>query len=176
MQSSIWQGGKLDATAQRQLFQQYGERLYRVAYRYLGDRMAAEDVTAEAMVKIFGGLPQARFEHLNQFEAWLRRIVINKALERLRQQKRWRRDQDLNLPDRECGESAVLNALSLQEVMGLIEQLPLGYRTVLQLSAFEGYTHAEIAKVLQISVGTSKSQLKKARAYLQARLDKLNAV
>lgn len=176
MQYSYWQGGPLNSAAQRQLFEQYGERLYHVAYRYLNEKMAAEDATAEAMVKIFAALPKQQFSHLNQFEAWLRRIVINQALMRLRKRKRWQQEQHLPSPSIQCGETDILQALSLQEIMQLIQGLPHGYRTVLQLYVFEDYTHAEIAKSLGISVGTSKSQLSKARQFLQATLDKQNSV
>jgi RNA polymerase sigma-70 factor (ECF subfamily) len=176
LRTPFWQGGKIGAAAQRQLFEQYGERLYRVAYRYLGEKMAAEDATAEAMVKIFAALPQLRFEHINQFEAWLRRIVINQSLMRIRQRKRWKKEHQTTTPLAHGGEADMLEVLSLKEVLQLIQQLPEGYKTVLQLYVFEGYSHAEIATALGISTGTSKSQLSKARQFLQANIDKLNSV
>ncbi|MEO0728419.1 MAG: sigma-70 family RNA polymerase sigma factor [Bacteroidota bacterium] len=176
MRTEIWQGGSLDLQAQRRLFEQYGERLYRIAYRYLGDRMAAEDATSEAFVNIFGGIAEQEFAHRNLFEAWIRRIVINQALERLRRQKRWQQERDLPMVQSRDGEEDVLAMLSLQEVMRLIKRLPKGYRTIIQLYVFDGFTHADIAKALGISVGTSKSQLNKARSYLKRQLKKTNSV
>jgi RNA polymerase sigma-70 factor (ECF subfamily) len=176
LRTPFWLGGKIDSAAQRQLFEQYGERLYRVAYRYLGEKMAAEDATAEAMIKIFSALPKLKFEHINQFEAWLRRIVINQSLVRIRQRKRWKKEHQVAAHLSQGGEADMLEALSLKEVLLLIQQLPEGYKTVLQLYVFEGYTHAEIAATLGISTGTSKSQLSKARQFLQANIDKLNSV
>lgn len=166
----------MNEQAQRRLFQQYGERLYRVAFRYLNDQMAAEDATSEAFVKIFRALPEMQFEHRNLFEAWLRRIAINQALERLRRQKRWRKEQRMDQWEARDGEQDILSMLSLQEVLQLIKSMPDGYRTVLQLYVFDGFSHREIAQALGISVGTSKSQLNKARTYLKQQLSKINSV
>lgn len=176
MRTDLWQGNINDKQAQRQLFEQYGERLYRVAYRYLDDRMAAEDVTSEALVKIYRALAGKTFEHQNLFEAWLRRIVINQALQRLRQHHRWRREEQGWAEDYCDGEGDILASLSLQEVLLMIKTMPTGYRTVLQLYAFDGYSHAEIASELGISVGTSKSQLNKARNFLRQQLKKANSL
>ncbi|MEL6661333.1 MAG: sigma-70 family RNA polymerase sigma factor [Bacteroidota bacterium] len=176
MRTPIWQGGPLNQQAQRRLFEQYGERLYRIAYRYLGDQMAAEDATSEAFVNIFGAIAQQKFAHPNLFEAWMRRIVINQALGRLRRQKRWQQERDVPIVQSRDGEDDILAMLSLQEVMLLIKRLPEGYRTILQLYVFDGFTHADIAKALGISVGTSKSQLNKARTYLKRQLKKANSV
>lgn len=176
MRTQIWQGDSLDQQVQRRLFEQYGERLYRIAYRYLNDQMAAEDATSEAFVKIFNALADQEFAHRNLFEAWMRRIVINKALERLRRQKRWQQERDLPVEWSRDGEEDILTMLSLQEVIRLIKGLPEGYRTILQLYVFDGFTHADIAKALGISVGTSKSQLNKARAHLKRQLKKANSI
>ncbi len=158
------------------MFELYGERLYRIAYRYLNDQMAAEDATSEAFVRIFASLPKQQFAHRNLFEAWMRRIVINQALGRLRQKKRWQQERTLPMVQERDGEEDILTMLSLQEVLRLIKRLPEGYRTILQLYVFDGYTHADIAKALGITVGTSKSQLNKARTYLKRQLKKANSV
>ncbi len=176
MRTQIWQGGSSDRQVQQRLFTNYGERLYRVAYRYLNDQMAAEDATSEAFVKIFRTVDDQEFAHRNLFEAWMRRIVINQALERLRRQKRWQQERELPVETSRDGEDDVLAMLSLQEVLHLVQALPEGYRTILQLYVFDGFTHADIAKALGISLGTSKSQLNKARAYLKRQLKKANSI
>lgn len=164
------QCARRDAAAQRRLYEHYGERLFRLAYRYVQDRMAAEDVTTEAFIKIFSSLPKASFEHVDQFEAWLRRILINEALGYLRKRKLWRGLETVTEHAAPCTDDDVLADLSVEEVLRHIAALPLGYRTVLQLYALDGYQHAEIAALLGISIGASKSQLSKARAYLKRRL------
>ncbi len=161
-----------DPQAQRQLFELYGERLYRVAYRYTQDQMEAEDAVAEAFVKVFQHLPKTPFAAIAPFEAWLRKITINKALELVRKKKAWRNRPNNYAPSATVNEDGIFDSLSLQEVLSCIQLLPEGYRTVLQLHALEGYTHGEIAEALGINIGTSKSQLNKARGMLQQLLKK----
>lgn len=158
--------------AERELFDRYGDRSYALAYRYLRDRMEAEDAVTMAFVKIFRGLPRAEFPHQNGFEAWLRRIVINESLSLIRRRKPLAalEDHPLEMPASTGGE--IIGRLTVQELEGYIADLPEGYRLVLTLHAIEGYTHAEIGQLLGISEGTSKSQLSKARAALKKKLGK----
>ncbi len=158
--------------AERALFDHYGDRCYALAYRYLRDRMEAEDVVAMAFVKIFRALPQAEFPHRNGFEAWLRRIVVNEALSLIRRRKPLEalEDHPADLPVTTGAE--IIGRLTAQELASYIEALPEGYRLVLTLHAIEGYTHAEIGARLGISEGTSKSQLSKARKVLRKQLGK----
>ncbi len=137
-----------------------------VCMRYVGDRMTAEDILVEGFIKVFDKIEQFKSE--GSFEGWIRRIVVNESLGYLRQRKRLQEDAILD----EAHGVADTNILADQwletnEMMQMIETLPVGYRTVFNLYAIEGYTHSEIAEMLGITDSTSKSQLHRARALLQ---------
>ena len=155
--------------AQKNVFEHYGSFLYRVAYRYVRDRMTAEDLVVDSFLKIFEGAVNFRFDNLRSFEAWMKRIVINESLMLLRKQA------NFNLmPESEAIEVPVddniLDSISSDEIYQLIAELPDGYRTVFNLFAIEGYSHKEIAEQLHINEGTSKSQLNHARKLLQKKI------
>lgn len=155
--------------AQKNIFEHYGSFLYRVAYRYVRDRMTAEDLVVDSFLKIFEGAANFRFDNLRSFEAWMKRIVINESLMLLRKQA------NFNLmPESEAIEVPVddniLDSISSDEIHQLIAELPDGYRTVFNLFAIEGYSHKEIAEQLHINEGTSKSQLNHARKLLQKKI------
>jgi RNA polymerase sigma factor (sigma-70 family) len=130
--------------------------------------MAAEDLMVESMMKIFDKVSQFGFK--GSFEGWAKRLVVNEALMYLRSKKM------LEVGIDEVNESLNSYDQSLDfesdELMKLIQSLPNGYRTVFNLYAIEGYNHNEIAEMLGISEGTSKSQLSRARAILQEQLTK----
>lgn len=158
-----------DPIAQKTIFEQYGSFLYRIAYRYVRERMLAEDLMVDSMLKIFEGVANTRFENLKSFEAWMRRIVVNEALMVLRRNSNFHM-----MPESEAAEQPfedyTLENISAEEIYHLIAELPDGYRTVFSLYAIEGYTHKDIAEQLGISEGTSKSQLNHARKLLQKKI------
>ncbi|HMQ47028.1 MAG TPA: RNA polymerase sigma factor [Saprospiraceae bacterium] len=173
MQLAVIQAcAKNDRKAQRQVFEAYGKRLFAIAYRYLGERMAAEDMVAESFTKIFAHVQQAHFENLAAFEAWIKRITINESLTWLRKNQKiqWVALESIDLPIQVDMDPS---DWSLQELLQLINQLPVGYRTVMNLFALEGYSHQEIAAMMDISEGTSKSQLSKARVLLKNKMNQL---
>nr|WP_295925932.1 RNA polymerase sigma factor [uncultured Dyadobacter sp.] len=154
-----------DPKAQRQLYDKYSTRMLALCFRYVCDDMAAEDVMVEGFLKVFEKIGQ--FNSEGSFEGWVRRIMVNEALGYLRKQKRILED---NLSDEVNNIPDYVHAdqhLETQELMDLIETLPVGYRTVFNLYAIEGYAHIEIAQMLGITESTSKSQLHRARALLQ---------
>jgi RNA polymerase sigma factor (sigma-70 family) len=156
--------------AQHQLFELYSDRLYVVALRYLKNRFASEEVIGNAFLKIFQSLDRFRYEGEIKFEAWMRRIVINEALMEIRKMRQMPAFTDefpefISISD--TGENIYYN-----ELVNLIDRLPDGYHLVFKLYVIEGYSHAEIAELLLISEGTSKSQLHKARIQLQQLLIK----
>ena len=154
-----------DPKAQRQLYDKYSTRMLALCFRYVCDDMAAEDVMVEGFLKVFEKIGQ--FNSEGSFEGWVRRIMVNEALGYLRKQKRILED---NLSDEVNNIPDYVHAdqhLETQELMDLIETLPVGYRTVFNLYAIEGYAHIEIAQILGITESTSKSQLHRARALLQ---------
>jgi RNA polymerase sigma factor (sigma-70 family) len=156
---------KEDPKAQRQVYDKYSTRMLGLCFRYICDDMAAEDVMVEGFLKVFGKIDQ--FNSDGSFEGWIRRIMVNEALGYLRKQKKVLEDtlsdEANNIPDYALADQN----LETQELLNLIEGLPVGYRTVFNLYAIEGYAHSEIAQMLNITEGTSKSQLYRARALLQ---------
>lgn len=154
-----------DARAQRQVYEKYGPRMLGVCFRYLGDEMTAEDVMVEGFLKVFGKIDQ--FSGEGSFEGWMRRIMVNEALGLLRKRKQMPEDilsdEAANIPDCNYADQHI----ETQELLDIIEKLPVGYRTVFNLYAIEGYAHSEIAGLLGITESTSKSQLHRARALLQ---------
>ncbi|MCB2379022.1 RNA polymerase sigma factor [Hymenobacter sp. BT635] len=166
----ILQGCKRgNPSSQRALYDLLAYRLLGVCLRYCPSRAEAEDALQNTFVKIFTRLDQYRGQ--GPFEAWARRIAVTTALNAY-QQHRQRGPQveadeahDLTHPD-----GTPFDQLSADDLVRLINTLPVGYRTVLNLYAVEGYTHAEIGALLGISEGTSKSQLSRARHLLEQRL------
>ncbi|SHJ51238.1 RNA polymerase sigma-70 factor, ECF subfamily [Hymenobacter daecheongensis DSM 21074] len=154
--------------AQKQLYEQFSGMMFGVCLRYLRRREDAEEVMLGGFAKVFRALDQYR--HEGSFEGWIRRIMVNEALGQLR------RKEPLHLAiDDSHTELAVTPAeaesqLNAADLLALLAELPAGYRTVFNMYAVEGFSHAEIAGMLGISEGTSKSQLSKARAMLQRRL------
>lgn len=162
-----------NAFAQKRLFDQFANRLFRVSLRYVRHEPEAEEVLMNGFLKAFRGIGDFCYRDDNGLEAWLRRIVVNEALQFLRANRRlplFRADEETeHQPDPDPLPDAGLDA---ERIYALIRELPTGYRTVFNLYAIEGYTHREIADQLRISENTSKSQLSKARALLQIWLTK----
>lgn len=150
--------------SQQDLFQKYHRKFYAVCYRYLQNQAEAEDVMMTAFHKIFSH--PAGWQGQGSAEGWMKRIVINQALMEVRKSKPLYAEvseaENLNpsndLPDQN---------LHAEDLMKMLSQLPSGYRTVFNLYAIEGFAHNEIAEMLGISEGTSKSQLSRARVLLQ---------
>lgn len=160
---------KQDRVVQRLLYERYAGKLFVVCKRYIKDPDEAEDVLQDAFVKIFKYIDTFRFEC--PLEAWLKRIVINTALKQLRKQKPWENKVDVDEVAPVLAQTdESLPTLNYQHLLQLIQELPPGCRTVFNLYAIEGYNHAEIAELLAISEGTSKSQFFRARALLQQKL------
>lgn len=162
---------KNDQPAQRQVFDCFADRLYRLAFRYLKNQAEAEDVVMVSFTKIFKNIDSFSDKGTGSFEAWMRRIVINEALMCLR------RANNLNLTESLDTANPQHHHESFQDIDGehlydLILELPAGYRTVFNLFAIEGFEHTEIASMLGISEGTSRSQLFKARQLLKRKIMK----
>ena len=176
LQQLVEQCQRGNAFAQKRLFDQYADRLFRVSLRYVRNEPEAEEVLMSGFLKAFRAIGGFAYRDDNGLEAWLRRVVVNEALQHLRANRSlpvFQTDDGadgqpgLDWPDPQPLPDAGLDAERIYE---LIRELPTGYRTVFNLYAIEGYTHREIADQLNISENTSKSQLSKARALLQERL------
>jgi RNA polymerase sigma factor (sigma-70 family) len=173
---TIIQGCRDQAPAlQRRLFEQFAPYMMTACRRYVSDDSAAEDILQEAFLKIFRNFHQYDASK-GSIEPWMRRIVVNQAIEF------WRKNyaknafvSDLNIleiPDQNLTESA----LSEEEILKLIRNLPPGFRMVFNLAAIEGYSHAEIATQLNITESTSRSQLTRSKKMLQAAYFEQNKV
>lgn len=152
---------KHDRGAQKALYEKYAPKMLSVCRMYIKDSHFAEDVLMRAFFKLFKNLKNFRNE--GSFEGWIRKIVVCEAIDFLRAQKRrgfTEEFSDNNIPFSE--DNYTINE-EIEEIQNYIDELPDGYKTVLILYAVEGYKHAEIAKMLQISEGASRSQLSKAR-------------
>ena len=156
---------KGDPKAQRRIYEKYSPKMLGICFRYVHDEYEAEGIMIEGFVKVFEKITTFKLE--GSFEGWIRRIMVNESLMYLRSNKKAQfetsYDQILYEPEPE----QFRTDLETQDLLKLIEKLPLGYRTVFNLYAIEGYSHAEIAKQLGITESTSKSQLSRARVILQ---------
>lgn len=162
---------RTDSRAQKVVYERYSGKMMVVCVRYIANRSDAEEVMIDGFMRAFERIGQFREE--GSFEGWLRRIMVTESLMFLRRTKIWRQeialDEVTTEPDYEWAE----DTLHVDDLLRLVGQLPEGYRTVFNLYAIEGYTHQEIARELGISEGTSKSQLSRARLWLQTSLVKL---
>ncbi len=154
--------------AQQRLFDLYSSRMYGVCLRYVKNAMQAEDVLVMAFTKVFDRISQFKGE--GSFEGWIRRITVNEALTALRRSRMMMIETDLERADREPDYDQLSDHLEAEDLLKMIEQLPPGYRVVFNMYAIDGYSHREIAEQLGISENTSKSQLSRARVYLQKQL------
>jgi RNA polymerase sigma factor (sigma-70 family) len=159
---------KGDSTAQRKVFDHFSSKMYAVCCRYVKDKMEAEDVLVMAFTKVFQRISQFKSE--GSFEGWIRRIIVNESLTWLRQHKYMQVETDIEAVDFEPDYQILEDHLQAEDLMKLIDGLPAGYKVVFNLYAIEGYSHKEIADQLGINENTSKSQLSRARVYLQKQL------
>lgn len=157
--------------AQQQLYQRYAGKMYSLCCRYVKDRMEAEDVLVMSFTKIFERISQYKAE--GSFEGWIRRVVVNESLTYLRKHKNMYLETDIEDAALEPDYQKLENELEASDLLKLIENLPVGYRTVFNMYAIDGYSHQEIADQLGISENTSKSQLSRARTLLQKRLNEI---
>lgn len=155
--------------AQHQIYSKFSPRMLSVCRQYVKDVHEAEDVMITAFMKVFTNLRY--FEHKGSFEGWIRRIIINECISYIRVQKQMRFIDDET--DLENFVNDVEEQLSLDDIQLLIDGLPEGYKMVFNLYVIEGYKHHEIAQMLGINEGTSKSQLSHARKMLTDQINKL---
>jgi RNA polymerase sigma-70 factor (ECF subfamily) len=143
----------------------YSPKMFGVCLRYSGHQEDAQDILQEGFIKVFRNLEKFRRE--GSFEGWMRRIFVNTAIEHYRKSINLypvSESQENNVEDKEWN---AFDKLALKDLVKLIQTLSPGYRTVFNLYVVEGYTHREIAEMMGISEGTSKSQLARAKAILQ---------
>ncbi|TXK25013.1 sigma-70 family RNA polymerase sigma factor [Pontibacter qinzhouensis] len=164
---------RAESKAQKSLYERFAGPMYGVCLRYLKNQMDAEEALLNGFMKIYQHIGQ--YEAKGSFEGWVRRIMVNEALGFLRKKE----PLHLAIEDSHiqvAGTTGADQELAEDELLELLQTLPAGYRAVFNLYAIEGYGHKEIADMLGITEGTSKSQLSKARAMLQRRLSGNEAI
>ena len=155
-----------DSRAQKILFERHYGKMLGVCIRYATDRDEAKDIMQEAFIKVFQKLSQ--FNYNSPLEAWIRRIMVNTAIDSVRKRNSEPVAYDNMESDYELAvEEDVLSDMTYEELLSCLQELPAGYRTVFNMYVIEGFSHKDIAEALEITEGTSKSQLSKARLYLQ---------
>jgi len=166
---SMANGG--DYAAQRHLYDLFRTIWFMICLRYLPNRNDAQDALQNGLVQIFSNLQNFNSE-LGDFGGWTSRILTNECLQIIRKNKKNIITQELSndLPVYYPEENG-LDKISREDILRIIQKLPTGYRTIFNMYVFDGYSHKEIAEYLNISEGTSKSQLFKARKMLQEALE-----
>jgi len=150
---------------QKAFYDKYAGKMYALCLRYANDDMEAEDYLQEGFMKVYDNL--AKYRNEGSLEGWVRRVIVNLILQKLRKKKQKLVDiAQENIVVADTG-SDILSQMAATELLELIRQLPAGYRTIFNLYVLEEYSHKDIAKELGISEGTSKSQLSRARIILQ---------
>ena len=155
-----------DTIAQRELYNKYSPKMLAVCYRFAHNREDAEDMLQEGFIKVF--LQMHTFENRGAFEGWIRRIVVHTCINILKKNKKFNESVDIiNATGVHVREETVTAIIQAKQVVECIRQLPMGYRTVLNLYAIEGYSHREISNMLDIEESTSRSQYTRAKAMLE---------
>ncbi|MFN8290437.1 MAG: sigma-70 family RNA polymerase sigma factor [Chitinophagaceae bacterium] len=151
--------------AQRLLYERFAKPMLGICYRYTKSLRDAEDVLQEGFVRVFTRLSQFKFE--GELAAWIRRIMVNTALNFLKKNSRYNSEMVFSEPPlHPVSDDNPIIGLNAKELADLIRQLPQGYQTIFNLHAIEGFSHVEIGEMLGINDGTSRSQYARARALL----------
>jgi RNA polymerase sigma factor (sigma-70 family) len=155
-----------NAASQEALYNRFSPRMLGVCYRFAKKREDAEDMLQEGFIKVFSQIHQYRSE--GALEGWIRRIVVHTCINVLKKNKKFSDSIDITFAS-EIGikEDSIPSIMQAKEVVECIRLLPIGYRTVLNLYAIEGYSHREIGTMLDIEESTSRSQYTRAKAMLE---------
>lgn len=156
-----------NAAAQEALYQRFSPRMFGVCYRFAKNREDAEDMLQEGFIKVYTQIAQFRNE--GSLEGWIRRIVVHTCINILKRNKKFAETMDIaDVADQiMVREDPAGSLFEVRQIVETIRTLPLGYRTVLNLYAIEGYSHKEIGTMLDIGESTSRSQYTRAKAMLE---------
>ncbi len=160
-----------NARAQEKLYRMFAPKMFGVCLRYAKDRSEAEDNLHDGFIKVFSNIKS--FRHEGSFEGWMRKIMVNVSLGRLREKQVLYTVEDIGEYDTAQDTNNILEQLEANELLKLIEELPPGYRAVFNLYVIEDMSHKEISETLGLSVGTSKSNLARARDILKRKVNEL---
>ncbi len=151
--------------AQTALYRLYSAKMYGVCLRYARDSAEAEDILQEGFLRVFTKIRQ--FEFKGSFEGWMRRIMVNTALEKFRKLDRLYPVEEMRIYESTEWVDDTISSITADDLLRMIQDLPPRYKMVFNLFAIEGYSHVEIGEMMDITEGTSKSNLSRARAILQ---------
>ena len=155
--------------AQQKIYSKFAPKMLSICRQYIKDVHQAEDIMITSFMKVFTNMKN--FEHKGSFEGWIRRIMVNECISFIRVHKKVKFIEDENYFEERFNN--IESQFSIEDIQFLIDNLPDGYRMIFNLYAIEGYKHQEIAAILGINEGTSKSQLSHARKILQDNIKKL---
>lgn len=152
--------------AQRELYNRFSPKMLAVCYRFAHNREDAEDMLQESFIKVFSQIHT--FQNKGAFEGWIRRIIVHTCINHLKKNKRFNESVDIiNASAIQVREESIPSIVQAKQIVECIRLLPIGYRTVLNLYAIEGYSHKEIADMLDIEESTSRSQYTRAKQMLE---------
>lgn len=163
-----------DRRSQQALYEHFYGKMMVVCMRYAKDQDEALDMFQEAFIKVFNNLH--KFGDKGSFEGWVRRIMVNTSIDHIRKNKKHNQMVELDdghgsIQEEEDESDALLENINFQDMLALVQDLSPAYKSVFNLYIVDGYTHKEIAEMLEISVGTSKSNLAKAKINLRKLLN-----
>ncbi len=157
---------KNQPAAQQELYSKYSPKMLAVCYRFARNREDAEDMLQESFIRVFTQIHQ--FQNKGSFEGWIRRIIVHTCINHLKKHKKFNDCVDITQAHTlQVREDSVPSIIQAKQVIECIRMLPIGYRTVLNLFAIDGYNHREIATMLDIEESTSRSQYTRAKAMLE---------
>ncbi len=155
-----------NAIAQKNLYEKFARKMMGVCLRYCDSTEEAEDVVQNGFISVFENI--GSFKGTGSLEGWVRKIMVNTALTNIRKNKKLKQNIELDSVEFMLPSNTYINDnFAAKDLLKIIQTLPLGFKTVFNLYAIEGYSHKEIGEMLNISEGTSKSQYSRAKAYLQ---------
>jgi RNA polymerase sigma-70 factor (ECF subfamily) len=161
---------KGNAKAQHMLFERFSRKMLGVCLRYSKKLEEAEDVLQDGFIKVFSNLKD--FTNEGSLEGWIRRIMVNTALDSIRKNTKFLKDISIDVVDFQIGNNDyTIEKMNAEDLLSLINSMPEGYKVVFNMYAIEGYKHNDIATTLGISESTSKSQYLRAKGYLRAKLE-----
>ncbi len=154
-----------NAIAQKNLYEKFARKMMGVCLRYCDSSEEAEDVVQNGFISIFENIES--FKGTGSLEGWVRKIMVNTALTNIRKNKKLKQNIELDSVEFMIPSNTHSESLEAKDLLKIIQTLPIGFKTVFNLYAIEGYSHKEIGDMLNISEGTSKSQYSRAKAHLQ---------
>lgn len=164
-----------DAIAQKKFYDLFAKKMMGVCLRYSSNADEAQDVLQDGFIKVFNKLPD--FVNKGSLEGWVRRIMVNTALDQYRKNKKFQQDVEIDSVSYKLeNNDFIVERINAQDLLKIIQSIPEGYRVVFNLFAIEGYSHKEIAEQLGVTESTSKSQFSRAKKMLRKRLVENNIV